>query len=488
MKLDSKISGFVVIAILLLLTICIEKIDEFPIVTNPSDQWYPAIYEETVVWQDKRNGNWDIYGYDLFTKQEFRITKDKSDQERPAIYRKIIVWEDNRHDQKSICGYNDSSEEEFPIAVKFFSLRNPVIYGDIIIWSDGDIAGYNLITDETLQIAIDQNEQSHPAIYEYIVVWQDKLEGDFDIRGYNLFTKEKFPIATGRNDQSEPVIHGDIVAWTNSGNGSSEVYGLNLVTREQYEITKDSSNQSHPAVYGEIVVWQDDRNGNWDIYGYDLSVKKEFQITTNKSDQKYPEIYGDIIVWHDNRNGNWDIYGCRLPSNPAASGIIGSIKELLRKDALVIGIVGGIVVGLSLIGIQAFVKFIRSKLYGPKFLLKSAKYIEQSNYTRILIEIETTRKDVEDVHFEVDIPCNVFEVLTSHNYRIKKNGNRRKIIYIKPETLKEESIRNLVVGVKRKIPLDAKVIVVIKQKSKRLFKGKITVPVEDNDLLPKAKP
>lgn len=50
-----------------------------------------------MVWEDWRNGNADIYGYSLSTREEFRITKDQNDQVNPEIYGVIVVWEDNRN-------------------------------------------------------------------------------------------------------------------------------------------------------------------------------------------------------------------------------------------------------------------------------------------------------------------------------------------------------------------------------------------------------
>ncbi|HPO70993.1 MAG TPA: hypothetical protein PKV53_11905, partial [Anaerohalosphaeraceae bacterium] len=49
-----------------------------------------------VVWQDNRNGNWDIYGYNLITRQEFAITDDPADQIHPAVSGTLVVWEDYR--------------------------------------------------------------------------------------------------------------------------------------------------------------------------------------------------------------------------------------------------------------------------------------------------------------------------------------------------------------------------------------------------------
>ncbi len=35
---------------------------EFQITFDPAGQGFPAIYGDIVVWEDDRNGNWDIYG------------------------------------------------------------------------------------------------------------------------------------------------------------------------------------------------------------------------------------------------------------------------------------------------------------------------------------------------------------------------------------------------------------------------------------------
>ena len=57
------------------------------IVSNESEQGSPAIYGNRIVWEDYRNGNWDIYMYDLSTKKETQITTNISDSEAPVYLR-----------------------------------------------------------------------------------------------------------------------------------------------------------------------------------------------------------------------------------------------------------------------------------------------------------------------------------------------------------------------------------------------------------------
>ncbi len=66
------------------------------IATGVAVQTNPDISGHLVVWQDDRNGNFDIYGYNLITRQEFQITTDDADQTNPAISGTLIVWEDSR--------------------------------------------------------------------------------------------------------------------------------------------------------------------------------------------------------------------------------------------------------------------------------------------------------------------------------------------------------------------------------------------------------
>ncbi len=72
------------------------KITEKRITTNASEQYDPIIYGNRIVWTDYRNGNADVYIYDLSTKKEPHTT-NVSDQYSPDIYDNRVVWEDDRN-------------------------------------------------------------------------------------------------------------------------------------------------------------------------------------------------------------------------------------------------------------------------------------------------------------------------------------------------------------------------------------------------------
>jgi len=74
----------------------------FPLTDLPSAQINPDISGHLVVWQDNRNGNWDIYGYNLITHKEFVIVEDPADQINPAVSGTLVVWEDYRVNPSNI--------------------------------------------------------------------------------------------------------------------------------------------------------------------------------------------------------------------------------------------------------------------------------------------------------------------------------------------------------------------------------------------------
>lgn len=91
---------------------------EFPIATVPVPVWPPSmgmcsvgsqIDGNIVVWQDYRNGNWDIYGYDITSGTEFQITDDPAYQGCPDIDGHTVVWMDYRHVSPEIYAANISS-------------------------------------------------------------------------------------------------------------------------------------------------------------------------------------------------------------------------------------------------------------------------------------------------------------------------------------------------------------------------------------------
>jgi len=155
------------------------------ITTNRSSA-NPEIFEDYIVWQDKHNGNWDIYMYDMSKVTTYRITRNSADQIAPAIYGNRIVWQDKRNGNWDIYMFDLSTNTERRITTNYAIQKNPAIYENFIVWQDNrngnwDIYMFDLSINTEKRITINTEYHCRPAIYVNRIVWQDKRNGNWDI-------------------------------------------------------------------------------------------------------------------------------------------------------------------------------------------------------------------------------------------------------------------------------------------------------------------
>ena len=67
----------------------------------------PDISYRWIVWEDIRNGNKDIYAFDLYTSTEVQVTSDLSDQVHPRVSGDLVFWTDFRNDPTGEDIYGD---------------------------------------------------------------------------------------------------------------------------------------------------------------------------------------------------------------------------------------------------------------------------------------------------------------------------------------------------------------------------------------------
>ena len=151
-----------------------------------SDQQQPAVYRSKVIYRDNGNGDWDLWGADVWLKDapqyEDVVANDTLNQTAPAVWGDIVVYE------YEVAG------------------------GDVDIYArDISQAG-----SEPFLIAGGAGLQQAPDISGHLVVWEDNRNGNFDIYGYNLITRQAFQITTNGADQTNPAISGTLVVWEDS--------------------------------------------------------------------------------------------------------------------------------------------------------------------------------------------------------------------------------------------------------------------------------
>jgi beta propeller repeat protein len=66
-------------------------------VTSEGMQYYADVNGNRIVYDDNRDGKWDIYMFDRSTMQETRLTTEPNDQMMPQIWGDYIIYMDNRN-------------------------------------------------------------------------------------------------------------------------------------------------------------------------------------------------------------------------------------------------------------------------------------------------------------------------------------------------------------------------------------------------------
>jgi beta propeller repeat protein len=320
------------------------KITETRITTHGTAE-IPAIYGNIIAWQDNRNGNWDIYIYDLSNKKEIHTT-NLANQTSPAIYGDKVVWEDDRNGASDIYMEDLSTKKQTRITTHG-KASNPAIYSNRIVWQDernvsveGDIYMYDLSTHKETKISTSGLARD-PKIYGDKIIWLDDRYEDTngdeipDIYMYDLSTHKETQIPRNNSCPGPNIaIFGNRIVWQDYSYSDIiayyNIYVYDLSTHKETQIATNNSMQNKKSlvlsgIYSDRIVCE---TRDWDgtipenVYMYDLSTHQKTQITTSGS-ASGPAVYGDRIVYADHRNYGdlykYDIYMSTLSYLPVAA-------------------------------------------------------------------------------------------------------------------------------------------------------------------------
>ncbi len=207
------------------------------VVDQPGNQRRPAVFGSLIVYEDDRNGNYDIYLFDLDTGVETRITDDTSHQRKPDIFGTRIVWEDYRNGNADVytCEWDGAECVNEPVTLDLAQDVDPAIFGDWVVFgsnraSIGDIWAVNLA------------ERPAP-----------------------------IPVTSGEAYERNPDVSGTYVAYETYAAGDSNINLYDLATGTDWALTVDPAEQYLHAISGTRVVFTDNRNDNLDIYMVELT-------------------------------------------------------------------------------------------------------------------------------------------------------------------------------------------------------------------------
>ncbi len=304
----------------------------------------------TVVWEDERNSNTDIYGarFDSlgnFLAGNFRINDDGSNFDH--FYASVT----SNYNGNFTAVWTDGRNSSFDIfAQRYSNTGNPLGQNFCI---NNDTAGtqwYPVISSDSIgncAVAWMDYRNNNPDIYCQLYDNQgNQLGNNFIVNDVNAGSHMYPFIARNR--------HGDfIITWMDDRNGNFDIYAQrfdfngNLISAN-FKVNDDNTSaaQGYPAVSIDLsgnfsIVWEDSRNGNTDIYmqrynsnGTPIDTNFRVDDDTSESDQYSPTIAYDItgkqvVVWCDYRNSDDDleIYAQAFQNNGARLGINRQINQ-----------------------------------------------------------------------------------------------------------------------------------------------------------------
>lgn len=297
----------------------------------PGEQDFPELaFDGTnylVVWQDKRNGNFDIYGSRVnqsgvvLDSTGIPISTASYDQSVPSVSfdgsNFMVIWSDGRNGQDSD------------------------IYG-------ARVSQLGVVLDTAaIMISSTAYDQSCPSVAfdgtNFLVVWQDVRSGHVDIYGArvspwgSVLDTIGIAIADDPVRQASPALtFGNtcyLVAWEDRRSGEDDIYGVRVdasgfvIDTNAIAISTAMGGQWDPVIAFDginyFVVWMDTRISYCDIYGSRISQSgivldtSGVAISTATDVQFYPAItFGGtdyLAIWQDRRTDfYYDIYGTRI--------------------------------------------------------------------------------------------------------------------------------------------------------------------------------
>lgn len=362
-------------------------------------QQYPVVDFDgstfLVVWEDNRAGNWNIFGarvdaasWTVLDPAGIAISTAGNNQQRPDITFDgtdfMVVWQDQRNGNWDVYGtrVNAQGTVQDAAGIAIFTQtnnqQNPAVAFDgsnyLVVWqhsgADWNIYGTRLDTGLTvldpngIPISPAPNDQQNPEVAfggdQFLVVWQDYRTGAggsrWDIYGARVDdlgdVQEGFGIPISAYDQDEqdqtlPQVVYDgseyfMVVWQDNRLGTTnnpkwDVYGARVDAAGVVEDTpslimaQQSGYQQRPALaWGDsqyMLVWQDSRWGStsgtkYNIYGTLMDDSgspdvADILITTDLNRQKLPAMAYDpvndryLVVWSEYTTGDygpgWDL-------------------------------------------------------------------------------------------------------------------------------------------------------------------------------------
>jgi beta propeller repeat protein len=285
-----------------------------------------------VVWQDQRDGNWDVYARAVACAEqhgnEIAVTRSDQNQEYPKTDGRWVVWQSRQEDGNWDIWAYDLTTGGAPIVITTTTGTDetrPAVYLPWIVYqrravdstAPWQLVAYNVDTEETTDVDPSAADQIDPMLFKNRLVWQDwRNAGPGEVYHKNLSSGDVTRITDSPDGQYHPVIYGHWIVWSDTRHTQNELYGRDLLRDVEVRLTDTPENETRPFVLDNWVVYEEDSSGvpTTNLRILNLSNRASVQLTNNVSEKRRPVMTSGRLVWEDTADGMTRVVGGALPN------------------------------------------------------------------------------------------------------------------------------------------------------------------------------
>lgn len=281
--------------------------------TDSATQLDPAISGDIVVYTDLRNGNEEVYYYDLSSGTETRITTSSANQRLNDVSGSRIVYTDYTSPGARINLYDVTSG--LTGSISSGTGQNPRIDEDIVVFERGpstnlDVIAIDLSSGQETPLAGTTAQEQAPVVSGRRVAyeWHAFLGAPGQIVVFDLDTHAEIILGDPDFDDRRPDIDGDLLVWdlvTATGDLDIAIHDFSTGTTQVLAMV---GNQRAAHVSGRVVVFDDDSSGTADVLLYHVDSGQTITVATGSGVEFLNDISRGRIVYTSNASGNFDIW------------------------------------------------------------------------------------------------------------------------------------------------------------------------------------
>lgn len=271
-----------------------------PLVSDPNDTVWPALYHRGLAYSANIDGNWDIVFQHLDRGPARRITTTPAHE------------------------------------------AGVQISGDHLAYVRGDGAArravlYHLVTG--VETVLNNRETDRVDVAAGFVVWDELDAGSWNVVVRRIATGERTVIGSPTTHEFAPSIRGGVLSYIGASGGRALVHVVaydeeaNAFGSPVVQMPAGSAGAGQATVHHDFtgIVWTDGRaiagtpsqTSDWDIYGASwgeavgfTAYPGEMALATGAAAEVVTGMDSQLIVFNDFQNGNWDVGVVPLGGEP----------------------------------------------------------------------------------------------------------------------------------------------------------------------------